>query len=143
VNQRLLIPILRIVPNLREVMEISRLLPHHAVQQLMMICRINFRTSILSESVHRPTFTKKDNVDSIGVAYIGTFKSKFPNKTLLDTGFRLFEEGVRIKAIKKDYKIYGASQFYAESLQNPGREFMNLIETWPQWAGPTYGVIGG
>jgi hypothetical protein len=87
--------------------------------------------------------TKKENVDSIGVAYIGTFKSKVPNKTLLDTGFRLFEEGVRIKAIKKDYKIYGASQFYAESLQNPGREFMNLIETWPQWAGPTYGIIGG
>jgi hypothetical protein len=72
------------------------------------------------------------NRGSVGIAYIGTFIDKVPSAMQLDAGFRLFREGVRVNALKKDYKVYGASQL--RSTQSPGDAFFELIKKWKHWA---------
>jgi hypothetical protein len=74
-----------------------------------------------------------NKADCIQVAFIGDFTRVVPNKALLDAGFQFFTNGVKSKMLREDYKIYGASQL--RSTPSPGAQFMNVIKTWPQWAG--------
>ncbi|CAO1316068.1 unnamed protein product [Diamesa tonsa] len=78
--------------------------------------------------------TKGYNVGSIGVAYIGTFNKKLPNDKMINVGFLLFQEGVKIGRLIPDYKIYGHRQLIAS--ESPGAAFYDLIKTWNTSEGP-------
>lgn len=71
------------------------------------------------------------NTGSIGIAYIGTFNSKEPNKRQLTAGFLLMNEGLRLKKLIPDYKIYAHRQLIAS--ESPGKAFFELIKTWDHW----------
>lgn len=72
------------------------------------------------------------NRGSIGVAFIGNFVSKIPNETLIQAGFKLFNKGVRINALVRDYKIFAASQL--RDTQSPGQAFFEVIKKWEHWS---------
>lgn len=71
------------------------------------------------------------NTGSIGIAYIGTFNSKEPSKRQLTAGFLLMNEGLRLKKLIPDYKIYAHRQLIAS--ESPGKAFFELIKTWDHW----------
>ncbi|CRL00273.1 CLUMA_CG013546, isoform A [Clunio marinus] len=76
--------------------------------------------------------TKGYNVGSIGVAYIGTFTKKLPNEKQIHAGFLLFKEGVRLKKLLPDYKIYAHRQLIPS--ESPGAAFYEIIKKWDHWA---------
>lgn len=71
------------------------------------------------------------NSGSIGIAYIGTFNKKLPNDKQLTAGFLLMQEGVKLKKLLPDYKIYAHRQLIAS--ESPGATFFELIKKWPHW----------
>lgn len=79
--------------------------------------------------------TKGYNSGSIGVAYIGTFNKINPSERQLNAGFLLMNEGVKLKKLTEDYKIYAHRQLIAS--ESPGAEFFETIKTWKHWANDT------
>ncbi|CAG9799118.1 unnamed protein product [Chironomus riparius] len=69
------------------------------------------------------------NRGSIGIAYIGNFSNKLPNKKQLAAGLALIAEGIKKKIFSSEYEVFGASQL--RNTQSPGEEFLTLIKTWP------------
>ncbi|KAH8270085.1 hypothetical protein KR018_003805 [Drosophila ironensis] len=76
--------------------------------------------------------TKGYNVDSIGVSFIGTFTKTKPNKRQLKACELLIAEGVRLKKLAPDYRLYGHRQLSAT--ESPGEEVYKIIKTWPHWS---------
>jgi peptidoglycan recognition protein LC len=79
--------------------------------------------------------TKGYNSGSVGIAYIGTFNKIVPNERQLQAGFLLMKEGVKLKKLTEDYKIYAHRQLLAS--ESPGAAFFETIKTWPQWRNDT------
>jgi peptidoglycan recognition protein LC len=75
------------------------------------------------------------NSGSIGIAYIGTFNKKLPNAQQLKAGFLLFNEGVKLKKLIPDYKIYAHRQLIPS--ESPGAAFFDLIKKWDHWSKDT------
>lgn len=71
------------------------------------------------------------NSGSIGIAYIGTFNKKLPSEKQLMAGFLLMNEGVKLKKLVPDYKIYAHRQLIAS--ESPGAAFFDRIKTWKHW----------
>lgn len=46
-------------------------------------------------------------------------------------GFLLMNEGVKLKKLVPDYKIYAHRQLIAS--ESPGAAFFELIKTWNHW----------
>jgi len=76
--------------------------------------------------------TKGYNVDSIGIAFIGTFNDIVPVNKSINVYNLLIEEGIRLGKIKKDYKLYGTRQLNGS--QSPGDKFYEVIKTWEHWS---------
>ncbi|XP_032590887.1 peptidoglycan-recognition protein LF isoform X10 [Drosophila grimshawi] len=71
------------------------------------------------------------NEDSIGVSFIGTFVKLQPTLQQLQACQLLLAEGVRLKKLKPDYKLYGHRQLSAT--ESPGEIVYNIIRKWPHW----------
>lgn len=76
--------------------------------------------------------TKGYNKGSICIAFIGTFTKFAPPERQLNAAKLLMEEGVRLKKLDKDYKLYGHRQFYAT--ESPGNALQEIITKWDHWA---------
>lgn len=72
------------------------------------------------------------NKGSIGIAYIGTFISNLPNDKQLLAGKLLMEEGVRLRKLTSNYRIYAHRQLIPS--ESPGAAFYEIIKTWPHWS---------
>jgi N-acetylmuramoyl-L-alanine amidase len=79
--------------------------------------------------------TKGFNSGSIGIAYIGTFNKILPNERQLQAGFLLLNEGVKLKKLTEDYKVYAHRQLIAS--ESPGAVFFDEIKTWNHWTNNT------
>ncbi|XP_043866076.1 peptidoglycan-recognition protein LC isoform X7 [Drosophila mojavensis] len=75
--------------------------------------------------------TKGYNTDSIGISFIGTFVKIRPSDAQLYACQKLLEEGVRLKKLAPDYKLYGHRQLSAT--ESPGDVLYRIIQTWPHW----------
>lgn len=75
--------------------------------------------------------TKGWNKGSIGVAFIGTFNKIIPPERQLKAAFQLFENGVELKKLTENYKIYAHRQLIAT--ESPGLAFYETIKTWSHW----------
>ncbi|XP_022213809.2 peptidoglycan-recognition protein LC isoform X2 [Drosophila obscura] len=73
----------------------------------------------------------RHNVDSIGITFLGSFEKIKPTMAQLRACQLLIEEGVRLKKLKPDYKLYGHRQLVAT--RSPGDEVYKIIQTWPHW----------
>lgn len=89
---------------------------------------LNLGRGWLKQGAH----TSGYNRISIGVAFIGNYNWKIPNQKQLNAAFYLFEEGIKIKALKPDYKVFGALQL--RNTESPGKAFFELIKTWKHWS---------
>ena len=76
--------------------------------------------------------TRGYNVGSVCIAFIGTFTKREPLARQLNVAKLLIEEGVRLKKLDKDYKLYGHRQFFGT--ESPGEKLYNIIKQWPHWA---------
>lgn len=79
--------------------------------------------------------TIKYNRSSIGIAFIGSFDKINATELQLRACQLLLAEGVRLKKLTPDYKIYGHRQLLAT--QSPGDKLYNIIKTWPHFAKTT------
>ncbi|XP_030570292.1 peptidoglycan-recognition protein LC isoform X4 [Drosophila novamexicana] len=79
--------------------------------------------------------TIKYNRSSIGIAFIGSFDKINATELQLRACQLLLADGVRLKKLTPDYKIYGHRQLLAT--QSPGDKLYNIIKTWPHFAKTT------
>lgn len=71
------------------------------------------------------------NVDSIGISFIGTYIKIKPTEQQLRACQLLIEEGVRLKKLVPDYRLYGHRQLSAT--ESPGELLYAIIQKWPHW----------
>ncbi|XP_034480254.1 peptidoglycan-recognition protein LC-like isoform X5 [Drosophila innubila] len=80
--------------------------------------------------------TRGYNVDSIGISFIGTFIQIWPTEYQLRACQLLLEEGVRLKKLVPNYKLYGHRQLSAT--ESPGELLYGIIQKWPHWTNKTF-----
>ncbi|XP_020816697.1 peptidoglycan-recognition protein LC isoform X3 [Drosophila serrata] len=76
--------------------------------------------------------TKGYNHGSIGISFIGTFTKEKPEDRQLKACQLLMEEGVRLKKLDPNYKLFGHRQLSAT--ESPGEMLYKIIQTWPHWS---------
>lgn len=75
--------------------------------------------------------TRGYNNGSICFAFIGTFSSFVPPKRQLEAVQKMIVEGIKLKKLTADYKLYGHRQFMETA--SPGRALYKVIQTWDHW----------
>lgn len=75
--------------------------------------------------------TKGYNKRSISIAFIGTFTNQAPPPQQLRAAQELIDEGVVIKKLSENYKVYGHRQLKAT--ESPGEKLYEIIKTWAHW----------
>ncbi|XP_026849457.1 peptidoglycan-recognition protein LC isoform X6 [Drosophila persimilis] len=76
--------------------------------------------------------TKGYNKGSIGISFIGTFTAIRPAERQLKACQLLISEGVRLKMLAPDFRLYGHRQLSAT--ESPGEELYKIIQKWPHWS---------
>ncbi|GBP17413.1 Peptidoglycan recognition protein [Eumeta japonica] len=71
------------------------------------------------------------NRRSIGISFIGDFRTKEPTAAALQAVQRLLECGVNKNYLARDYHLVGHKQLIAT--ESPGTSLYNLITDWPHW----------
>lgn len=75
--------------------------------------------------------TKGYNQNSIGICFIGNFETDEPKPQQLDAALQLITNGVRLKKLTPNYKIYG--QLQLQATLSPGKHLFNVISSWKHW----------
>lgn len=75
--------------------------------------------------------TKGYNKKSICIAFIGTFNKFAPPERQLEVAQKLIKEGVRLKKLDPNYRLYGHRQL--TSFLSPGDALYDIIKTWDHW----------
>lgn len=75
--------------------------------------------------------TKGYNVNSIGIAFIGTFHKFAPTKRQLYAAQKIIEEGVKLKKLDQNYDLYAQCQI--NSGASPGDIIYKVIKKWNHW----------
>jgi peptidoglycan recognition protein LC len=71
-------------------------------------------------------------VGSIGISFIGTFNTVIPPERQLNILKQLFQEGIDLGKLTKDFKLFGARQL--SSTESPGAALFDIIKTWPNFS---------
>lgn len=82
--------------------------------------------------------TKGYNVDSICFAFIGTFNTVVPPKRQLEAAQKMISEGIKLKKLSADYKLYGHRQFMETA--SPGKALFEIIKKWDHWTNDTIAI---
>lgn len=72
------------------------------------------------------------NEKSIGIAFIGTFNKVLPPPRAISAALLLIQEGVKLKYLSEDYKLYGHRQLIPS--ESPGEALYNVITNWTHWS---------
>lgn len=81
-------------------------------------------------------FAKGFNKDSIGIAFIGTYTQLRPTKRQLASVMQLLEDGVRLKKLVPNYRLYGHRQL--SGTESPGERLYNIIKKWANWTSKVF-----
>lgn len=76
---------------------------------------------------HAPNYNDR----SIGICFIGDFRTELPTPEMLAAAKSLIACAVERGSVSADYKLLGHSQ--VRSTECPGTALLNEIKTWPQW----------
>lgn len=76
--------------------------------------------------------TKGYNYDSVGIAFIGTYNAIEPSHVQLNACLALLEEGINLKKLVPNYRLYGARQL--GSTESPGEMLYKIIKKWKHWS---------
>ncbi|EDW50873.1 GM14864 [Drosophila sechellia] len=77
-------------------------------------------------------FAGPNNDGSLGIAFIGNFERRAPNKEALDAAKELLEQAVKQAQLVEGYKLLGHRQVSAT--MSPGEALYALIQQWPNWS---------
>lgn len=75
--------------------------------------------------------TRGYNTKSICIALIGTFNRIIPPTRQLIAAQKMIEEGVKLKKLVANYKLYGHRQLIAS--ESPGHALYAIIKKWNHW----------
>uniref|UniRef100_A0A182QID0 Peptidoglycan recognition protein long class n=1 Tax=Anopheles farauti TaxID=69004 RepID=A0A182QID0_9DIPT len=75
--------------------------------------------------------TKGFNVDSICIAFIGTFIDNAPPISQLSAAKQLIQLGLNGNYLAANYNLYGHRQL--APFESPGKALFDIIKTWPHW----------
>ncbi|XP_050090113.1 peptidoglycan-recognition protein LE-like isoform X3 [Anopheles aquasalis] len=76
--------------------------------------------------------TKGFNVDSICIAFVGTFIKYKPPIAQLSAAQQLIKMGLDNNYIAQNYSLYGHRQL--APFESPGQALYDIIKTWPHWS---------
>ncbi|XP_035905768.1 peptidoglycan-recognition protein LE-like isoform X2 [Anopheles stephensi] len=76
--------------------------------------------------------TKGFNVDSICIAFIGTFIVTPPPAAQLSAAKQLIQLGLQGNYLASNYSLYGHRQL--APFESPGKALFDIIKTWPHWS---------
>lgn len=76
--------------------------------------------------------TKGYNVNSICIAFIGTFNKIAPPERQLYAAQKIIEEGVKLGKLTPDYKLYGHRQLIPS--ESPGLALFEIIKKWDHFS---------
>ncbi|XP_050074555.1 peptidoglycan-recognition protein LE-like isoform X2 [Anopheles maculipalpis] len=76
--------------------------------------------------------TKGYNVDSICIAFIGTFIVAPPPIAQLSAAKQLIQLGLQGNYLASNYSLYGHRQL--APFESPGKALFDIIKTWPHWS---------
>ncbi|XP_052872613.1 peptidoglycan-recognition protein LC-like isoform X4 [Anopheles cruzii] len=76
--------------------------------------------------------TKGYNVDSICIAFVGTFIKMKPPIAQLSAAKQLIQMGLDNNYIASNYSLYGHRQL--APFESPGQALYDIIKTWPHWS---------
>lgn len=76
--------------------------------------------------------TKGFNVDSICIAFVGTFIKEAPPAAQLSAARQLIQIGLEHNYIAANYSLYGHRQL--APFESPGKALFDIIKTWPHWS---------
>uniref|UniRef100_A0A182JZX7 Peptidoglycan-recognition protein n=1 Tax=Anopheles christyi TaxID=43041 RepID=A0A182JZX7_9DIPT len=76
--------------------------------------------------------TKGFNVDSICIAFIGTFIADPPPIAQLSAAKQLILLGMKENYLASNYSLYGHRQL--APFESPGKALFDIIKTWPHWS---------
>lgn len=79
--------------------------------------------------------SKGHNIKSIGIAFMGNFIDEAPPAQQTNAAIKLIEEGVKLKKIASDYKLFGHRQ--VTKTESPGQALYDIIQTLPHWSNST------
>lgn len=71
------------------------------------------------------------NIDSICIAFIGTFTNVAPTNRQLEIAQQLLLDGIKLNKLKSDYRLYGHRQL--ATTESPGEKLYNIIKNWEHW----------
>ncbi|XP_005187038.1 peptidoglycan-recognition protein SA-like [Musca domestica] len=72
------------------------------------------------------------NQNGTGIAFIGNFMEKLPNRKALKAAKELLACGVATGALDPNYDLLAATQ--VSSTKSPGLTLYNEIQEWPHWS---------
>ncbi|XP_035785871.1 peptidoglycan-recognition protein LE-like isoform X5 [Anopheles albimanus] len=76
--------------------------------------------------------TKGFNVDSICIAFVGTFIKYKPPIAQLSAAQQLIKMGLDNNYIAQNFSLYGHRQL--APFESPGQALYDIIKTWPHWS---------
>ncbi|KAF5298158.1 hypothetical protein FQA39_LY02582 [Lamprigera yunnana] len=76
--------------------------------------------------------TRNFNSRSLGIAFVGKYIDKLPNKSQLRVTRDLIHCAVLLKEIDESYKLYGARQ--VSGTLSPGLRLYQELQTWPHFS---------
>ena len=76
--------------------------------------------------------TKGFNTKSICIAFIGKFNTVVPPKRQLRAAEKLIVEGIRLKKLDPNYRLFGQRQLVPT--KSPGAALHLIIMKWPHWS---------
>lgn len=81
---------------------------------------------------HQGAHTKGFNVNSTGIAFVGTFTKHAPPALSLRAAQKLIEMGTEMEKLSEDYQLYGQRQLMPT--ESPGEALYQIIKTWDHWS---------
>ncbi|PSN41491.1 Peptidoglycan-recognition protein LB [Blattella germanica] len=76
---------------------------------------------------HAPNYNSR----SIGISFIGDYRTELPTAEMLSLAKSMIQCGVERGSIASDYKLIGHSQ--VRRTECPGQALLNEIKKWPHW----------
>lgn len=76
---------------------------------------------------HAPSYNDK----SVGICFIGDYRTELPSRTMLKSGEKLIQCGMKLGHISEDYKLIGHRQ--VRNTACPGDKLFEHIKTMRHW----------
>ena len=75
---------------------------------------------------------KGQNLDSLGISFIGNFEETQPPEGMINAALRLFDDAVALGKLPENYRINAMKDF--RPTNSPGEAFMQIIRKWPKYS---------